>query len=144
MAQALYDIITGINKQIKSICCKINILETALENCGGGGNCTQFTIDFNTNLDTLAFPFNQYGFYLGGAGCNSTSDYSRFDLQIANTTPITSIEELIASLNQSASIFGEFSVYNNGSNNQLRLLTSCCLSSDLSTCGGSIERGFYI
>lgn len=74
MAQALYDIITGINKQIKSICCKINILETVLENCGGDCECTTGTLSLSYSLGIGQPPSINTGFGINcpvsGFECN--------------------------------------------------------------------------
>jgi hypothetical protein len=102
--------------------------------CGGG--CMQFTIDLQLlnvviNADEIEFPIAGYKLRIGGNLCNSSLG-SSFEI-IVEFDPINSLEELMTSLNQSASAFGEFSIYNNGTFNQIRLVTSCCLST-LSTC----------
>jgi hypothetical protein len=102
--------------------------------CGGG--CMQFTIDLQLlnvviNADEIEFPIAEYKLRIGGPLCNSSLG-SSFEIFV-EFDPINSLEELMTSLNQSASAFGEFSIYNNGTFNQIRLFTSCCLST-LSTC----------
>lgn len=103
--------------------------------------CTRYTIDFTENLDTtVSFPTTSYTLRVGVYFCNTPTE-AQLVIEGSSPVPINTLEELITFLNQSANIFGEYSIYNNGSYNQLRLVTSCCFSSTVGACEG-VETSF--
>lgn len=68
MSQSLYDIITGINKQIKDLCCKIQTLKGDKGDPGGFGAYGSYysTVDqINTQNGTLAMTVNNTDFQSG-------------------------------------------------------------------------------